>query len=127
LTAEATWLLFGLLAGHFLGDFTPLATARMQEAKASGGPLGPILTHASVHAGIVVAVLALLASPPVAILAGAAAIELTTHFLLDAARAKLAAFIPAVGDANHKAFWSLLGFDQLLHALVLVAIASWAL
>ena len=61
MTAQTMVLLAFLFVGHFLGDFTPLASARMQEAKLSGTPLGPIALHALVHAVLVgIALLALM-------------------------------------------------------------------
>ncbi|MEN8375313.1 MAG: DUF3307 domain-containing protein [Gemmatimonadota bacterium] len=124
LSEQAVWLLLALLFAHWLGDFTPLATARMQKAKVAGGPVGPILAHAGVHALLVCVVIFLLRPPRwLEAFALAGALEFATHFGLDAVRAKLTAGVPALADPTHKAFWSLLGFDQFLHAAVLVAIA----
>ena len=120
-----TWLLIGLLAGHFIGDFTPLATTRMQHAKANGGPLGPILAHAGVHAALVTLVLIALAPAGAGAVAAAAAFEFGTHFLLDTTRARLGARVPALGDPAGRPFWTLLGLDQFGHAVVLVLIAGW--
>jgi hypothetical protein len=125
MTGQATWLLAGLLFGHFLGDFTPLSTARMQAAKAAGGPLGPILAHAAVHGLLAGAVVATLARPALATVAGLAAFELVTHFLLDAGRARLSARVATLADPSRRPFWTLLGLDQLAHGLVLVTIAAW--
>jgi hypothetical protein len=125
MSAQATSLLAGLLFGHFLGDFTPLSTARMQAAKAAGGPLGPILAHAAVHGLLVALVVTTLIRPAPAAVAGLAAFELATHFLLDAGRAKLAARFAALADPARRPFWTLLGLDQLAHGLVLVTIVAW--
>ena len=43
MTPDAAALLLALLLGHFLGDFTPLLTERMREAKERGGPMGPMV------------------------------------------------------------------------------------
>ncbi len=124
MTATAAVLLAALLAGHFVGDFTPLATARMQEAKAAGGPLGPILEHAAIHALITAALVALVVRPPAGTVALAGAIQLATHFLLDAGRGRASRLYPGLSDPARQAFWTALGADQLVHALVLVWIAA---
>lgn len=125
MTTSAAWLLLALLCGHFLADFTPLATDRMQAAKAAGGPLGPIAAHAAVHAAFVAAIVGLAARPAPALVAGVVGFEFATHFVIDALRARLGARVPILSDPSQREFWTFLGFDQLLHAAVLVAIA-WA-
>ena len=125
MSVQAAWLLAGLLFSHFLGDFTPLSTARMQEAKANGGPMGPILAHAAVHGLLVAAVVAAIARPAAAAVAGLAVYELTTHFVLDAGRARLSVSVPAFRDPARRPFWTLLGLDQFAHAVVLVSIVAW--
>lgn len=123
MTAAAAVLLAALLTAHCLGDFTPLATARIRQAKAEGGPLRYIALHAGIHAGLVgVAVLAL-AGPTPSALALAFGIELTTHFAIDTSRARLGVRLPVLADMQANPFWWALGVDQLLHGLVLVAIA----
>ncbi len=124
MSAEAVRLLAALLFAHFLGDYTPLATARMQEAKANGGPMGMIAAHAGVHAILVgIAVLAL-ARPSLGLLAAAVGIQFVTHLALDAFRARMSVQAPALQDPTQNVFWTALGLDQLAHALVLVAIAT---
>jgi hypothetical protein len=108
MSSQAAVLLVFLFVGHFLGDFTPLASARMQEAKLSGTPIGPIALHAR---------------PVPMIAVGAVAIEFWTHLGLDWFRGKLSARRPALGDPGQPVFWTVLGLDQLAHALVLVGIA----
>ncbi len=124
MTADATLLLCALLFGHFVGDYTPLATARMQEAKATGGPLGPIAEHAAIHALITSALVALIAQPDVRLVALAGGIQFVTHLALDWGRGKLSALRPAFGDPGRQRFWTALGADQLAHALVLVWITA---
>ncbi|MGB5674914.1 MAG: DUF3307 domain-containing protein [Gemmatimonadota bacterium] len=127
MTDQAATLLIFLFVGHFLGDFTPLATARMQEAKLSGTPIGPIALHALVHAVLVgVAVVAIARPVPMLILA-AATVEFWTHLGLDWFRGKMSVRRPALGDPNQRVFWTVLGLDQLAHGLVLVGIAFLAL
>ncbi len=123
MTAQAIWLLCGLLVAHYLGDFTPLANARIQEAKANGGPLHWIFVHAAIHTILVAAVIFLLVDPPLTIIAIAAGIELASHFLLDVGRAQLGLKFNVFRDPARNAFWYALGVDQLAHALVLIALA----
>ncbi len=124
---QAFWLLVGLLLAHFLGDFTPLATARMQEAKANGGPMLPIAGHAGVHTGLVTAAVTVFVMPAWTILAAVASIEFGTHFAIDAIRARLGRRVPALKDPTRNAFWYALGVDQLAHGLVLMGLAALAL
>lgn len=124
MTDQAIWLLCGLLVAHYLGDFTPLANARIQEAKANGGPLGLIFLHAGIHAVLVAAVIFLLVGAAPTIIAIAMAIELVSHFLLDVGRARLGVRFPALRDPAQNAFWYTLGVDQLAHGLVLVGLAG---
>jgi hypothetical protein len=125
--AQVTVLLAFLLVAHFLGDFTPLASARMQEAKLSGTPLVPIALHSLVHALLVGVAVAAIARPVPMFILAAATIEFWTHLGLDWFRGKLSARRPALGDPSQRIFWTALGLDQLAHALVLVGIAFLAL
>ncbi|MDT8436346.1 MAG: DUF3307 domain-containing protein [Gemmatimonadota bacterium] len=127
MSAEALALLAALFAAHFLGDFTPLASARMQEAKAKGAPLGPIATHAAVHAALVAAAVAAIAAPAMGLLAAVVALEFASHLALDWARGRLGARRPAMGDPSRQAFWTAVGLDQLGHALVLLVIVALVL
>lgn len=127
MTIDAVWLLLGLLFAHYLGDFTPLATARMQEAKANGRPLKPIAGHAGVHAALVGLAVAALTDPTLALLAGAVAFEFVTHFFIDAARGRLGGRVPALADPGRNAYWYLLGIDQFAHGSVLVGVAAFVL
>ncbi len=127
MTTQAAWLLAGLFLAHCLGDFSPLATGRMQVAKANGGPMYLIGGHAAVHTVLVAAAVALLARPVWPLVLAAAGIELVTHFMLDAGRARLGHRFPALNDHRDNTFWYALGADQLAHGLVLVWIASFVL
>ena len=127
MTLTAALLLAALLVAHDLGDFTPLATARIQAAKATGRPLGYIGLHAAIHAVLVALALFLVIRPPPEIIALAAGFELVTHFAIDVSRARLGVRAPRLGDMRTNPFWWTLGVDQLLHGLVLVGIAFMAL
>ncbi|MGD8697817.1 MAG: DUF3307 domain-containing protein [Gemmatimonadales bacterium] len=124
MTGEAAILLCGLFLAHYLGDFTPLATRRMLEAKAAAKPLWPIAAHAGVHTGLMALVIALVSRPEGFILLAASAIQFMTHFLLDAGRAGLGRRHPILNDAKRSPFWHVLGLDQLAHAVVLIVVAA---
>jgi len=121
-SAQAAVLLGMLFVGHFLGDFTPLATARMQEAKANGGPMSLIAAHAALHAFLTGLAVALVVGPEPAVLALVVGLQFLTHFGLDAFRARLGVRVPALKDPGKNTYWTALGLDQLAHGLVLIAI-----
>ena len=124
MSSQAAALLVFLFLGHFLGDFTPLATARMLEAKLSGTPLGPIALHALIQAVLVGIAVAAIARPVPIFLLAAVAIEFWTHLGIDWFKGRVSARRPAVADPGQSVFWTVLGIDQLAHALVLVGIAA---
>ena len=125
-TAEASLLLVLLLVGHFLGDFTPLSTARMLRAKAIGRPLRPIFEHAGVHAGLVAMAVGIMGVSLRGIVL-AAAVELLTHFAIDVGRGRLMHRFPRLSDPADGAFWTTLGLDQLAHGLVLLGLVRLVL
>jgi hypothetical protein len=124
MTDTAVLLLVLLFAAHFVGDFTPLSTPRMHQAKAVGTPLGPIAAHAAVHAILVGTAVLVAARPAVALVALAAGIAFATHLAIDWARGRLGAGRPALFIPDSQAFWSALGLDQLAHGMVLIGIAA---
>lgn len=123
MTGTGVLLLVALFVAHDLGDFTPLATARIRQAKAEGGPMGPIAVHAGVHALLVGLAIVAVARPSASILGVAVGAEFVTHFAIDATRARIGARIPALSNWHSNPFWWALGLDQLLHGLVLIGIA----
>jgi len=127
MTSEAAALLCGLFLAHYIGDFTPLVTRRMLEAKSAATPMWPILMHAAVHTGLMALAIALVSTPKASILLLACAIQLVTHFGLDAGRARLGLRKPGLNDPTRSEFWRLLGLDQLAHALVLIGVAALVL
>ena len=127
MTEQAAVLLIFLFVGHFLGDFTPLATARMLEAKLTGSPIGPIALHALVHALLVGLAVAAIARPVPMLILAAVSVEFWTHLGLDWVKGKMSVRRPALGEPGQPIFWTALGIDQLAHALVLVGIAFLAL
>jgi len=124
-TTEVAWLLAALMTAHFLGDFTVLATPRMLESKATGRSLHWIAAHAGVH-GVLVAPVALAFGSFERALAAVAVVTLS-HLIIDTGRSLLMVRYPVLADATRKQFWSALGFDQLLHGLVLIWVAWYVL
>jgi hypothetical protein len=123
-SGDSAVLLVGLLFAHFLGDFTPLSTARMQAAKVAGTPLGPIAGHAAIHAVLVTIAVTALATATWELIAIAAAIEFATHFAIDATRGRLARLSPSLVDPARRAYWYALGLDQFAHGTVLVGLVA---
>lgn len=124
MSTQALVLLAALLVGHFLGDFTPLATARMLEAKANGGPMRLVAAHAAVHAVLTGLAVSLVVGLEPSVLALVVGLQFVTHGALDAVRSRLGVAFPSLGDPTHNVYWTALGLDQLAHGLVLVAITA---
>lgn len=121
---EYSTLMAALLICHFLGDFTPLSTARMLEAKRTATSHGWILAHAAIHATLVGLVVTFVANAGLAVIFVAVAVELGTHFAIDEVRARVGVTWSRLGDPKERGFWYAMGVDQLAHGLVLVAIAT---
>ncbi|MEJ2547333.1 MAG: DUF3307 domain-containing protein [Gemmatimonadota bacterium] len=122
-TSEAALLLAALFFAHFVGDYTPLANARMQDAKAVGTPVGPIAGHALIHALLATVAVVMVARPGLGPVAIAAAVVFGTHLAIDVLRGRMGARQPELSNPERQAFWTALGFDQLLHGLVLIGVA----
>ncbi len=127
MTGDALWLLGALFLAHYLGDFTPLLTARMLEAKAQGSPLKPIAGHAAVHSVLVGVAVAVLVAPAWSLLLAVCGIEFGTHFVIDATRGGLARVFPVLRDPERGVYWHVFGLDQLAHMLVLLGLAALVL
>jgi hypothetical protein len=124
MTYQAAVLVAALFVAHFVGDYTPLANSRMQDAKAVGTPVGPIALHALIHAVLAALTVTAVVRPGLAPVAIAGGLVFATHLLIDVLRGRLGARYPALSNTEAQAFWTALGFDQLLHGLVLIA-AAW--
>ncbi len=127
MTGDALWLLGALFLAHYLGDFTPLLTARMLEAKAKGSPLKPIAGHAAVHGVLVGVAVGVLVAPAWWLLLAVCGIEFGTHFVIDVTRARLARPFPVLKDPERGVYWYVFGLDQLAHMLVLLGLATLVL
>ncbi len=118
-------LLIALLVAHWFGDFSPLSTPWMLNAKRLGKPLFPIFVHAGVHAVLVAVVLFFYCDVRMMMLF--AGFECITHFLIDVLKGRLQSVFPVLNDAHRPPFWMLFGADQFLHILVLIIISHLAI
>lgn len=120
-----TTILIGLFICHWLADYTHLSTAEMLGAKRLGTPLFPIFKHALMHTLLMFAFLgfANLGSEKLVLLS---TFQLVTHFLIDTWKGRMNGWFPALQSPANKWHWIVFGFDQLLHALVIIAMSVYA-
>jgi len=104
---------------HFLGDFTPL-NKWFVEAKRYGKPIGLVAGHGTVNGALYGLVMWLFVDWKTALLAFT--IETITHTIIDVAKGRINRRFPIVENANKQIYWTMMGFDQLLHQAVLVFI-----
>lgn len=125
-----TTILVGLFICHFLADYTHLSTTEMLSAKRLGTPLFPILKHALIHTFLMGIFLRLFVFgnwhntehvysifDKVDVLM---AFQLITHFLIDVWKGRMNSWFTDLQNPANKWHWIVFGFDQLLHALVIV-------
>ena len=121
-----TQILIGLFICHFLADYTHLSTAWMLNAKRLGKPLYPIFTHAFIHASLMLVLLALVFGFSGLKLASLFGFQLITHFLIDVWKGRMNGWFPSLQSPANKWHWIVFGFDQLLHALVIIGMSLYA-
>lgn len=119
-----TQILIGLFICHFLADFTPLSTPWMLHAKCLGKPLVPILTHACVH-GILMLVFMLSIGVRYEVALQMWLLQVVTHFSVDVLKGRMNGWFPTLQDTSSKGHWTVFGFDQLLHAIVIIIMSSY--
>lgn len=115
-----TQILIGLFICHFLADYTHLSTAWMLNAKRLGKPLYPIFTHAFIHASLMLVLLALVFGLSGFKLDVLFIFQLITHFLIDVWKGRMNGWFPTLQSPANKWHWIVFGFDQLLHAIVII-------
>lgn len=118
-------LLISLFICHFLADYTHLSTNWMLAAKRFGKPLFPIISHATVHAvlmGIVLIIFGIKGT----VLWQLIVFELATHFVIDVLKGRMNGWFPSLQSPTNKWYWITFGFDQLLHAIVIIMMVEWA-
>ena len=124
-----TQILIGLFICHFLADYTHLSTAWMLNAKRLGKPFFPIFVHATIHSILMGFFLQFYVksnnvfNEKLFILI---AFQLVTHFLIDVWKGRMNGWFPALQSPANKWHWIVFGFDQLLHALVIIGMSLYA-
>lgn len=113
-------LLILLLVCHYVADFC-LTLPMMIRAKADGRRAWPILLHATVHAILMGASLAV-CGVGWGLILQLMVLELVTHFAIDTMKGRLTNRFTLLADQRRRPYWMLYGLDQLLHQLVVVAI-----
>ncbi len=98
----------------------------MLNAKRLGKPLNPIFTHAFIHASLMLVLLALVFGLSGFKLAALFGFQLITHFLIDIWKGRMNGWFPALQSPANKWHWIVFGFDQLLHALVIIGMSLYA-
>ncbi len=119
-----TQVLIGLFICHWLADYTHLSTDWMLNAKRLGKPLHPILVHALVHATLMFLVLI----PFIGLsdkIWKLFLFQLITHFLIDVLKGRMNGWFPSLQSPTNKWHWILFGFDQFLHALVIIGMSAY--
>lgn len=113
-----------LEVAHFFADWTPFSTPWMLNAKKFGRPLIPIWSHAGTHVWLMACGLfgLHLTGMPLGIVRAIIAInlQLYSHFLIDVSKGWLAWHWPLFRDAEKRPYWVVMGFDQLLHHVVIL-------
>lgn len=123
-------LLLSLFFCHFLADFTHLSTNWMLRAKQFGSPIFPILCHAFIHATLMATTLEIYCHYTIygyetklfefTRVDKLFFLQLITHFLIDFWKGRMNFWFPVLTDPSNKLHWILYGFDQYLHAIVIL-------
>ncbi len=112
---------------HWIADYTPLSTPWMLKAKRFGIPLLPILAHAGVHAiCMLIVMLHLLPVEKGWLVLQLSGFQLLTHFIIDVLKGKTTYYFPILQDNTKSPYWTLMGFDQLLHQVVIIIMVCYA-
>ena len=123
---NSTILLLVLFFCHFLADYTHLSTAWMLNAKRLGTPLFPILAHAGVHA-LLMGVVMIVLGYNFDVVYKLVLFQLITHFAIDVWKGRMNGWFPELQSPTNKWHWIVFGFDQLLHALVIITMSVYAI
>jgi hypothetical protein len=120
-----TQILIGLFICHWLADYTHLSTSWMLNAKRLGKPLFPIFIHAAIHSMLMSLILGWFIGFT-NVWAYLVLFQLVTHFLIDTSKGKMNVWFPTLQSPANKWHWIVFGFDQLLHALVIIIMSLYA-
>lgn len=117
-------ILIGLFFCHYLADYTWLSTKEMLDAKRLGTPFLPIWLHAVVH-GLLMFFFMLIISTNFHLIASLTIFQIVTHFVIDVCKGRLQAWQPElIGNPANKLHWVVFGFDQFLHAIVIIIMGA---
>jgi len=119
-----TKILIALFICHWLADYTYLSTPYMIKAKRFGKPLFPIFIHALVHA-ILMSIALVCFIGITEKLVYLALFQLITHFLIDTWKGKMNVWFPLLQSPANILHWTVFGFDQLLHTVVIVLMSEF--
>jgi hypothetical protein len=120
-----TQILILLFICHWLADYTHLSTVRMLNAKRLGKPFGPIAEHALVHSLLMSFVLLpFIGYTP--LWSCLVIFQFLTHFSIDVWKGRMNGWFPALQSPANKWHWIIFGFDQLLHAIVIILMSLYA-
>lgn len=95
----------------------------MLKAKKIGTPLFPIFVHALVHGTFMFTVLIFFTDIKTTLLL--AAFQIITHFIFDTLKGRFSYWYPILQDNMKYPYWIVMGFDQLLHQIVIVLMAGY--
>ena len=119
-----TKLLLALFFCHFLADYTHLSTAWMLIAKRLGKPLLPILAHAMIHSvlmGIVLFIYGVTRETYGILML----LQISSHFLIDVWKGRMNGWFPKLQSPANKWHWIVFGFDQYLHAVIIIIMVNY--
>ena len=111
-------LLLAMTFKHYVADFLLQTTWMARGKERSFGWFAPLAVHVLCHTGFTLAI-ALLLAPRLWWLA---IVDLVIHATID--RCKALVGNRGGWDAQDSAFWWLIGFDQLLHQITNIGLAS---
>jgi hypothetical protein len=120
-------ILIGFFFCHFLADFTHLSTDKMLSAKKLGKPIIPIVEHAGMHGvlmGIFLAFYLPVAQP---LFWNILMLQIWSHLIIDVWKGRMNGWFPSLQNPANKFHWILFGFDQFLHACVIVKMSEYAI
>jgi len=121
-----TQILIGLFFCHFLADYTHLSTSFMLNAKRLGKPFYPIFLHATIHAVIMLLFLNIVFGINGNLLIYLFLIQIISHFLIDVWKGIMNGWFPELQNPANKWHWIVFGFDQYLHALIIITMSFLA-
>jgi hypothetical protein len=122
---QQTQILIGLFICHFLADYTHLSSNWMLSAKRLGKPLFPIFAHAGMHT-ILMFITLIYFDVDLKLTLELSAFQLTTHFLIDLWKGRMNGWFASLQSPANKWHWIIFGFDQFLHALVIIIMSYLA-